>query len=310
MINKVRLQKITRGEIKDSILRSGYLIEKTVGEMISQHGYFVAPNPTYLDPITGKTREIDIQADSDLMEPDTVLEGITWNIYCECENNQQPVVFFPYEPLFSHELSENIKCCGLPMKIWVNGKYMDIFSFLRFHRFHHYCKGNVATQYCSFVQDKKEKKWVATHLEEQHDTFNSLVLSIENTLSDFYHVWEPPEQGETEPIFIQCIYPLIVLGGDLMEARLDRKGLKVSRTKHVQFIKTMYLDRKPVDYQIDVVAQDYIEQYLSIIDVEMAKLNRLIKRHKRTLLNSISHILEDVKQLQKPVDSYRKVLTS
>ena len=79
---------ITTKEMKESILRSGYLLEQRVEPVLEKAGYFVTTNAAYPDPLTGKSREIDIEAlaafkvsrDYDFIFP---------YLICECENNKK-----------------------------------------------------------------------------------------------------------------------------------------------------------------------------------------------------------------------------
>lgn len=306
-----RQKNITNPEIKQAISRSGYLIEQRVTRLLSESGYLVMPNRTYLDPTSGKTREIDMQADSEPWPPfrDSVISGVHWSICCECENNDQPVVFFPYEPFAPGLLSELVKCVGIPMKIWQDDRYINLLSFLPFHKFHHYCKGSITTQYCSFAKPRGSSNWIATHLEQQHDTFNSLVFAIEDQINRFYsEEWVPPKDREVEPILLMFKYPLVVLGGDLREAHIAKRGLVVKNVKHIKFVRGLYLSGKMINYLIDVITEDYLGEYLSIVETEMKKMQRLIVRHKKTIAQSIDHIVEDAKSA-KIANSYKKVLT-
>ncbi|MBI3060149.1 MAG: hypothetical protein HYY81_12755 [Deltaproteobacteria bacterium] len=52
--------KINRGEIRDALLRSGYLLESRVESCLREHWGFVETNASYEDPETGKSRELDV----------------------------------------------------------------------------------------------------------------------------------------------------------------------------------------------------------------------------------------------------------
>ncbi len=300
--------KITRPEIKEAIYSSGYLIEQRVLRIFSE-SYLVEPNHSYVDSISGKTREIDMRVDSAPFWDKLSSGGLYWSILCECENNAQPIVLFPFEPFMPSAGSGLVKCYGMPMKIWQKNEYVGLLEFLQFHKFHHYCKGSVATQYCSFVKPRDKSKWLATHLEEQHDTFNSLVCAVDYEINQFYgELWRPPKPGEPEPILLVFIYPLVVLAGELMEAHLGRQGLVTNKVKHVQFFKSLHSAGREIGCKIDVITENYLREYMAIIDDEMNKLQRLITRHQRTLTQSVDHIIKDVKDT-KTASSYRGLLT-
>lgn len=52
--------KITRREIRDALLRSGYLLESRVEKRLREEGAYVETNASYRDPETGKSRELDV----------------------------------------------------------------------------------------------------------------------------------------------------------------------------------------------------------------------------------------------------------
>jgi hypothetical protein len=305
----MEVDRITRSEIKEAIHSSGYLIEQRVLGILSED-YFVAPNYSFLDPISGKTREIDLKSDSTTMwAEDFPSGGIHCTILCECENNVQPVVFFPFNPLSPSDASALIKCYGIPMKIYKENEYVDLLSFLPFHKFHHYCRGAVATQYCSFTKPKGGRKWIATHIEEQHDTLTKLVYATEYEINQFYsEAWEPPKADEPEPILVVLVYPLLILGGELMEAHLGQRGLITNKVNHVQFLSKLYIAGSEVDYKIDVIREDYLPEYMEMINHEMNKLHKLVTRHKKVITQSVERIVKDVKDA-KATGSYKSLLT-
>ena len=55
--------KITEEEILESLSKSGYLLESEITKRLVNYGFFVESNLTSLDPITGKSREIDLYAE-------------------------------------------------------------------------------------------------------------------------------------------------------------------------------------------------------------------------------------------------------
>lgn len=73
-------------QMKDTIQRSGYLLEQRVEPILTKKGYFVQTNPVFPDPETGKSREIDISA---LFAIQVYKKGYNFifpTLLCECEN--------------------------------------------------------------------------------------------------------------------------------------------------------------------------------------------------------------------------------
>jgi hypothetical protein len=305
---------ITNEAIKRAIARSGYLIEQRVADRLSRSGYYVSLNPVFPDPFTtGKTREIDIEADSTYVSPSTrkgFITGIHWSIVCECENNLQPIVFFPYETLDPKERYSLIKCFGVPMKIWNNDEYVDFRLFLPFGDFHHYCSGQIATQYCSLRAIKKgsDEDWIAEHGEEQHDTFNSLISFIQYEIDDVSKDWDLPKNDEEEPLYIEFRYPLIVLGGKLKEASLGIRGMVLKKAHHIKYLKTAYFGAKQENYIIDVITEDYLAEYITLIGSEMKRVRRMMTTKKKEVNKSILQILQEARATDSPTDAYRRLI--
>jgi hypothetical protein len=79
-------------------------------------------------------------------------------LLCECENNSRPVAFFVGDTILPFLREKDLKLSGIPIKFW-NDKtkeYRSLADVVGLKGFHHFCTGEVATQYCTF-QMKKDK---------------------------------------------------------------------------------------------------------------------------------------------------------
>jgi hypothetical protein len=89
----------TRVAIKDAILRSGYLLETRIEELLREAWGFVEANPVYLDRVTEETRELDIASiRADKADPDE-LDYLFTSLLIKCANNPYPLIFLTKEPL-------------------------------------------------------------------------------------------------------------------------------------------------------------------------------------------------------------------
>jgi hypothetical protein len=50
--------KISKKEMTEAIKRSGYLLEQRIEPVLTEAGFYVQMNEGYLDPETGKAREL------------------------------------------------------------------------------------------------------------------------------------------------------------------------------------------------------------------------------------------------------------
>jgi hypothetical protein len=177
-------------------------------------------------------------------------------ILCECKNNSQPVVFFIKESPISFMYQEEVKVSGIPVKFFDKNRYISLSEFTKMESFHHYCKAKVATQYCSFQLKKDKSSWMALHIEEQHEMFNSLIQALEYDISEHFGNFTLPPKGQEEGINIQIYYPLVILQGDLYSAALKDNYLSISKSNHIQFRKEIFLPapNEWKKYQIDVIS--------------------------------------------------------
>lgn len=169
-------EKISLDEAKDALLRSGYLLETRLETLLSKRAYFVEANGAYPDPETGKSREFDLYAMGAHRAGPEELDFIFTILLLECINNPQPLVFLTKTSQIGFLHHEDAKMAGLPLKFpdkKHRNEWESISDFLRMSTYHHYCRGRVATQFCSFVKKKNSQEWMATHDEEHFDALKN-----------------------------------------------------------------------------------------------------------------------------------------
>lgn len=298
--------KISIQEMKDAIEKSGYLLEQRVEPILTKNGFFVEMNSAFPDSETGKTREIDLTAISATKVYKE--EFIFPRLLCECENNAQPIIFFTKKSPISFMHHEEVKVSGIPVKFWDKDGYISLSEFTGMEKFHHYCKGEVATQYCSFQFKRDKSSWMALHVDEQHDTFNSLIKALEYEIEKHFEGFTLPRKGEEEGVNIQVYYPIIILQGDLYSGHLTKGRLVLKKSKHIQFRKEYFLPRlnEVETYQIDVITENYLKNYLKIIDSEMEKIRQIFLRKRKKVRFSINKIIAEARKIRKRVKSYRE----
>src|SRR5437867_26600 len=86
--------KLSKQEMIDALKRSGYLIEGRLQTFISNDdpNWLIIPNECYPDPITQKSRELDLQALRGILLRDEPFTGkFLLNLFVECVNNPNPL---------------------------------------------------------------------------------------------------------------------------------------------------------------------------------------------------------------------------
>jgi hypothetical protein len=308
---------ITLEEMKDALKRSGYLIEQRVEKTFSEYGYYVQTNPAFCDLITGKSREYDINAMAAHFIDNDYQNILFPIIVCECINNDRPIVFFLKNSDDGDDVLylnyNNIKVSGLPIRFLQRREYVNFAKFTLMEKYHHYCHGNFATQYCSFnlkqKGNKDKSKWIALHPESFHSDLDSLIQVVENLTNEHYVSWNVSEKPEEETVNIQIYYPLIILQGDLFGAKINLDSMELIELDHVQLIKSTYLYgiNKQRTYQIDIISENYLSNYLDKIDEEFKRMLRYFRNKKHIVRISIDKIVEEYNSLNDKKISIRDI---
>jgi hypothetical protein len=298
---------LTLTEIRQAIKRSGYLLESRIESQLVSNGYYVEANSAYPDPTTGKSRELDLYGMSGykLTRDYDFLFSV---LLIECINNPQPIVFFTKEPLGAFLNIDALKLAGLPVKIYSFEKEKGWFSvqdFMHLEKFHHYCKGRIATQFCSFSKKRGTEEWMASHDETHFEAFSKLCDATEYQIDKHFKSWV--FNTEQEPINIEIYHPVFVVQGRLIDARPIRNGVKLIETDYVQFRRTIIKSNEAEDYQIDVMTERYFPKYIDHLHVELIKIANSIKRKKKIIRVSIDKIVGEAKRLKSP-DKIRRAM--
>ncbi len=309
---------ITTKEMKGAILRSGYLLEQRVEPILEKAGYAVTTNAAYPDPFTGKSREIDIEALS-ASKISRDFDFIFPYLICECENNHQPLVFFIKDSPISFLFYEEVKSAGIPSKFIeskistkhgysIKGKksYIGLSDFLNFKKYHHYCKGPVSTQYCTFTRKNIQSPWIAFHSEIQHDSLTNLVFALEAKIDEYYDSYILPRENEEDNINIEVFYPVLILQSDLYSAQIIKGKLELKKNNHIQYRKEYFSKEKQTTYQIDVILESFLPKYIKMIDKEMEDAKKILKRKIKIVRESIEDLTE-IARKKKGGETFRDI---
>lgn len=304
-------------EIKDAILRSGYLLETRTEELLRKEWGFVEANSVYVDPVTGKSRELDIYTlRADKAGPDEFDYFFT-SLLIECVNNPYPLICFTKEPLMGFLHHHNVRMAGLPTKILeaamskkkggVDNKekkeedtWQGLADYLGMDKYHHYCKGKIATQYCSVAPKKSgnKKEWMALHEGDHFATFRKLCDATEYHIKKYYDSWVSSD--EREKLNLTFYYPVLVIQGELLEATPATRTVSLKKSNHVQFQSTVIISGREIEYQIDIIQEKYFRTYIEQIEMEIMKTVRLLRRRHNVVRESMDKIIELAKKESSP----------
>lgn len=293
--------KITKTEARQALLRSGYLLESRIESFLIEQGYFVQANSVYTDPATSKSREIDLFA----LSARRVWKEYHFLFLCflvECVNNPQPITFITKEPQAPFLFHNDLKISGLPVKILETGEddsWEMLSDCLHMDKYHHYCKGRVATQFCSFNRKKGSTDWMASHDERHFEDIRKLCDAVDYFSEQHVKDWS---FGDEEPINLQIYYPLIVVQGALFDARPSKKSIRLYDAQHIQYRQPAIINGEEEDYQIDIVTEAYFPQYVDMVEDEIIKTVRRMQRRKPQIMRSIEAIVDLAKKAKNEKD--------
>jgi hypothetical protein len=295
---------ISNSDAKDALLRSGYLLEARTEALLREKLGYVQANASYQDPETGKSRELDLYAMSAHRCGPGKVDFIFGVLLIECINNPQPMALLTKEPLVPFLHHEEIKIAGLPAKIKprqgaARGRWQTLMDFLDAETWHHYCKGRIATQYCSFVEKGggNQRAWMATHEGGQFDAIRKLCDAADYYRQKHFRSWR---FAENEPINLEVYYPVVVLQGELLDARAGKRSVGLRKAKHLQLRRSTATAKGEVDYQIDAVQEKALPAYLDLVVKELEKAARLMRRRHAVVQTSLEAIVREARRLRLP----------
>ena len=296
------MAKISLEETKEALLRSGYLLEHRLETVLRKGGYYIEANEAYPDPETGKPRELDIYAINAVKAGPEEFDFIFSVLLAECVNNPQPIAFMTKRPQVGFLHHQEVRLAGLPVKVQNAKRYKSPDSlpeYLAMEKYHHYCKGRVSTQFCSFTEKKRQggTEWMAAHEDHHFDSFRKLAAAVEYQSSEHFRNWR---FGGKEFVNIEFYYPLLVVQGELLDVRQERTSLHVSPTHHVQYRMSLTTGQKQKTYQIDVVTERYFPRYLKVVNEELSRTARLLRRRHRPIRKAIEWIVRSARRYRSP----------
>jgi hypothetical protein len=294
---------INLAEAKDALIRSGYLLESRVEAVLRDSPYYVQANASYSDPETGKSREYDLYAMGAHKAGPAEADYQFTVLLIECVNNPQPLVLLTKEPQAAFLHRDEVKVSGMPAKLpnpKQAGGWLSLAEALDFDKFHHYCKGRVATQYCTFQQKKNDGPWMAWHDEEHYDGFKKLCDAVDYHEKDHYTKWRFDDRPER--VNLEVHYPLLVLQGELWDARTTKNSVKLKRARHLQLRRSVAGPTREHSYQIDVIEERFLRTYLDLVKKEGATIAQRLRERGAEVRQAINTITQAAKAAATPAD--------
>lgn len=209
---------VTLDQIEECLERSGYLLESRVARALDARSFFVDPNQVIRDPITGKSREIDLVAERWVYDPEHRHAFVRTYFVGEVINNRFPFVLLterPNSPTPDFE-TDYLKFIRTPssrpfdLDVWRERGFDD---------------RNLFSQYCVLTEKKSggrhdAKELLASHSDDAHSSLQKLTYYIEGEMQR----WTAEDFQEDNIWRLFFWHPLLILGGQLITARGSPSG--------------------------------------------------------------------------------------
>ncbi len=269
--------KLSEEKMLEALKRSGYLLESEISSSLSKAGFFVESNQAIEDPITGKSREIDITAEYYRYVEEKVI--CKTKFVFELKNNRLPLIL-----LTKAEPSPNIEAwCGLKeaftLPVGIDYRLHDSFytSLIENEKVKTY------TQYCSFQKKKNKDELMAFHPDNIHSGLSKIVEYCESRL-ELFEIGNPESISANEHFRHFLYMPILLINEDLYEMQ-EEKLIKVESS--ILVFNYHYKKESKMAYIFVVTKKGFSDFMDKIITLEKSNELKMVKI-KKALLNTSS----------------------
>jgi len=285
-----RTSAISGDQIKAALRRSGYLLESRLDTLLRRRGFCVQTNVGYLDPATGKARELDLRALRAFRAGPRETDFVWSLCLIECVNSPQPIAFFtkPAPPPFMR--SELIQVAGMPILFLSSAnKSTPVTEAIAIQEYHHYCRGRVATQFCSFSEKRgNPPEWFAQHVPEHFSCFSKLLDTVRDSACELADCWFDAGGARHENLNLEFFYPVLVVAGAPLYDVVQRRGsVDIRQKNHFLYRASGVANQQLVEYLVDVVTEAAFPRFMSMIDREMKTTAERVRRRSKIVRRSL-----------------------
>ena len=208
----------------EALNRSGYLLESEISSFLANQGFFVETNQVIEDPITGKSREIDLIAEyyNYNQERSNSKCASKINFVFEIKNNLFPIVLltqFSFTPTIE-DWTGLKEALTLPDNI----DYDTFESY--YENLIHKAETSIYTQYCSFHKKKENDELMALHPDAIYSGLMKITYYCEKIVEvhDRDLIYENNgDENIKDDYFRHFLYlPVLLINDNLFELRNDK----------------------------------------------------------------------------------------
>jgi len=143
---------------------------------------------------------------------------------------------------------------------------------------------------------------MAFHDDSHFDSFTKLCAAMNYDIEQhFSHGF--PVAGDD--INLQMYYPILVVGGELVDVKHGDKGLEIGAVDHVHYIQSQVVSGYQRETHIDVVRESYLPTLIATIEGEAKETAKRARKQRRALRRTIDLMAE---RAAKNPDEVRDIL--
>jgi hypothetical protein len=212
-------REILKDDLIEAIKRSGYLLESETANTLARADFFIESNQVIEDPITGKSREIDLIAEYYDKNNTVISKHRAYariKFIFEIKNNTYPLVL-----MTKLEFSPNIEMWESTKEIETAPEGISVNSTDSFYEILLANNEPIFTQYCSFNVKKGNKKEeiLASHPEQVYEGLSKITQYCEEAVES----WEDIEEHNAYTPYRKFLYmPVLLINEDLFELEVER----------------------------------------------------------------------------------------
>ncbi|WP_379969804.1 hypothetical protein [Epilithonimonas sp. UC225_85] len=241
---------MTEQEILEAITKSGYLFESEIVKFLSGQNFFVESNVVFKDPITLKSREIDIVAET----YNEYREGISSKIryFFELKNNSFPLVLLTelqFNPNTPEQLIKEIVTVPTNMQYDPSDGYWESLQYDGLPLF---------TQYCSFTK-KNNNQIMASHPDELYSSLNKLCWYCEDEFLKHIDIFS----NMNNKYFRHWLYlPILLINDDLYQLTVENNNSNLKKVLFSKLLVNFYYDDSPTSTIVYIVTKSHLKDFL------------------------------------------------
>ncbi len=273
--------KISRHDLIEAIKQSGYLLESEIANTLARRGFFIETNQVIEDPITGKSREIDLIAEYYDKNIDIVCKLATCakiKFVFEIKNNIYPLVL-----MTRFEFSPNIEIWESTKEIQTLPDGIEWDSVESFYEMLLNGSEPIFTQYCSFEFKKGGNKGelLATHPEQVYTGLSKITYYCEKAVQSLEDQSELPDGSMAVILKIYhkfLFLPVLLINEDLFELEIGRGNKPIlHKVEESRLVFNYYFKNEPRISMVWVVTKKGFKGFIDkMIEVERKVESKMI----------------------------------